>query len=124
MSALISPKKALRQSHSYKVVMDYYKRYPKALRPSDFIRRGWTSGSFARSHDGKRCEALDKEAVSWCIYGAAIMTSPDDFSLRCELEEAIEELCQRNFGLQPAAWNDEPGQSQEAVLVFLEYYGL
>jgi hypothetical protein len=40
------------------------------MTPSDFIRRGWTQGDFARDHNGNSVHFSSPNAVCWCAVGA------------------------------------------------------
>lgn len=121
---MLSREEALRKIPSYREVMRQYESDPAALKPSEFIRRGWCRGVYAKDQKGKSCDPISSYAIAWCLYGACDAAFPIDSTMRFELEMAVEALCERNFSCLPPQWNDEYGQSQREVVAFLEYYGL
>jgi hypothetical protein len=86
------------------------------MKPSDYIKRGWTQGTAARNLVAERVNATSPYAVCWCIFGALlaadrIKSGATRYKLQCHLRQ------------DPVDWNDTPGRTKEEVIAALEAIG-
>lgn len=44
------------------------------MKPSDYIKKGWTRTAWARNDQGCAVSADDPGAVSWCLIGAIVVS--------------------------------------------------
>jgi hypothetical protein len=89
------------------------------MKPSDYIRRGWTQGTHARDADGKPVRADSPEAVAWCLTGAlhaAYGTLPG------VLESAWASVRDIING-DMVDWNDYPRRTKAQVIAALKDAG-
>jgi len=90
------------------------------MKPSDYIRKGWTTGELARDAKGVPVLPSDDEATCFCVLGALVA------SLRFD-EEALNAMVriESSLGIQCVAkWNDTQGRTQTEVIAALEAVGL
>lgn len=89
------------------------------MKPSEYIRRGWTTGTYARDAAGKRCDMHSPRASCWCASAAIILCIPvDNDALRSFTDSVL------SMGFTIAQWNDAPGRTQQEVIEALEAHGL
>jgi hypothetical protein len=97
------------------------------MKPSDYIRRGWTQGTLAENADGVHVIATDSDACKWCLMGAinaSFGTVEKSQPALVAAQKAIAELTGKNIGnISLSQWNDEPGRTQEEVIKLLEGIG-
>lgn len=84
------------------------------LKPSDYIKKGWCQGQYAKDAKGYPVPCYTAAAVSWCIDGAfmaAGLGMPGYISLSIPQPYTI------------GSWNDAPGRTQAEVIAMLEKHG-
>lgn len=94
-------------------------RKAKTMKPSDYIKRGWTQGAFARRKNGDKVLYNSPEAVRWCVRGAINAACPDR-----NRRIKVRELLEKHIGTENILdWNDEPGRKKSEVIAALEAIG-
>lgn len=89
------------------------------MKPSEYIRKGWTKRAYAIDERGHATDALDPEACKWCLLGALDVS-------QCTLEDCnkvFKVLKERGFACA-GMWNDDPVRTQQEVIELLESCGL
>lgn len=82
------------------------------MRPSDFVKQGWTQRAWARDqYGGLLTSAHDLEAVAWCAGGACSIADVGDVFW--------ETLAVKVGGSVPE-WNDAKGRTALEVIEALE----
>lgn len=90
------------------------------MKPSDYIKRGWCQGEYARDANGRAVPAQDSRACQWCIDGAIYAAD-----LHVSVAESLRAAFCAALGLsysirQPILWNDMPERTQEEAIAVLE----
>jgi hypothetical protein len=98
------------------------------VKPSDYIRKGWTQGALAQDADGVYVYSTDPNACKWCLIGAidASFGTVDKWQPAMDAaQKAIAELTGKNIGnISLSRWNDDCDRTQEEVIKLLEGIGL
>jgi hypothetical protein len=87
------------------------------MKPSDYIKKGWTQFYMAKDTNNNPVFYKSDEAAQWCTYGALCKVhGSGGFLLARKLNKQlnIESL---------AIWNDTPGRTKEEVIAALEAIG-
>lgn len=85
------------------------------LRAAEYVERGWTQGTGARSAKGRRVVVTGRAAVCWCAEGAIHMAARDN-------EETIWQARTVLLRVLPDEvtsimdWNDAPSRTQAEVV--------
>ena len=91
------------------------------MKPSEYIRKGWTQGNGAKDCYGCSCEPTSKYAVSWCAVGAIMAACKEDSeNISMLIKRVRDSLNVPRLTL----WNDEPGRTKQEVIDALEKVGL
>jgi hypothetical protein len=86
------------------------------VKPSDYLKKGWCQGAFAKDADGNNAYKYGTQPVSWCLWGATCAASMDE-----EHRKAFGEICLELIGTRDgASWNDELGRTQAEVVALAE----
>jgi hypothetical protein len=93
------------------------------MKPSDYIRKGWTQEAYARNKAGNSVGSHSPNAVSWCLYGALVAAYPDDAEWIKVYNKVLFQIQKKSPYDIPAAWNDRPGRTQAEVILLLESVG-
>lgn len=97
------------------------------MKPSEYIRRGWTQKSYARNAKGEDVLPNDPSACSWCAHGAMVAAFygiEDAVQRNNEHCTAITRLSDSMGFSNIPMWNDDPHRSQEEVAAAFEAIGL
>ena len=100
------------------------------MKPSDLIERGWCRSSRARDAEGKSCDPLAPQAISWCPLGALEMAygtgTPAFYDAALKLIGTVHngEYDRLSIGLYIARWADHPARQKEDILVAMRQVGL
>lgn len=94
------------------------------MKPSDYIRRGWTQHSFARAPGGTSCTTNAPTASCWCLSGAILVSrATEDHTNHSRVADLIAHVKRAGFSCL-AQWNDAPERTQAEVIAALEAVGL
>jgi hypothetical protein len=105
------------------------------MKPSEYIRKGWTQFNSARDVRGNSATSDSTDAVCWCLTGALIASAGDNFKefhrMYGMVESAVLKIlhipwhCSIYFPrYAPEKWNDTEGRTQQEVIDLLEGLGL
>jgi hypothetical protein len=89
------------------------------MKPSDYIRKGWTQGAYARDSDGTPIYPKSIKAVCWCPVGAICAAYYDNPAKRIKTLYSLKSF----VGESPAIWSDAPERTQQEVIDLLESIG-
>ena len=87
------------------------------MKPSDYIKKGWTQRFCAKDANGNSCSSTDQNAVCWCPLGAIFAAYPG-----IEQISVVDKL-QGHLDSGIMQWNDTPGRTKEEVIAALEAIG-
>ena len=95
------------------------------MKPSEYIRRGYCKGSFAKDHREQACDSRDVSAFSWCPAGAIGASYRDDMEQAMgTLNRCYKALVQRKIIPDKAdslqEWSDLPETTAAEVIELLE----
>lgn len=98
------------------------------MKPSDYIKKGWTQGSLARNSKGMLRSPDDPDAICWCMIGAICKVTTNNAEVMRFLQCTHNALKKRGIPSAIAAYNDTVGRTKEEVIEVLEeaekeYYG-
>jgi hypothetical protein len=93
------------------------------MKPSDYIRKGWTQGAFARNAAGDAIGSYSPNAVYWCLYGALCAAYPDDAEWIKAYNKVRLEIQKKSLFDIPISWNDSEQRIQAEVILLLESVG-
>jgi hypothetical protein len=98
---------------------------PISWKPSEYIRRGYCKGSFAKDHREQACDSRDVSAFSWCPAGAIGASYRDDMEQAMgTLNRCYKALVQRKIIPDKAdslqEWSDLPETTAAEVIELLE----
>jgi len=89
------------------------------------VAESWCRGADARNADGQEVEPWEDDAVSWSLLGAMVAVLEQEARLWGEMP--LDDLAAAMYALSAlieteslADWNDDPRQTQEAVLEVLD----
>lgn len=84
------------------------------MKASEYVRKGWTQGEYARNSDGKYVLWSDPTAVCWCLDGALMAAYPGvGYSLAIN---KLRDVAPFNI----IVWNDAPDRTKQEVIELLE----
>jgi hypothetical protein len=96
------------------------------MKPSDYIKKGWTQGVLARNAAGTPVATYSPDAVSWCLSGAILAAYPDDWypvMWRNAYDKVTLEVQKKSPLDFQVSWNDSPQRIQAEVILLLESVG-
>jgi hypothetical protein len=89
------------------------------------VAESWCRGADARNADGLELDPWDDDAASWSLLGAMVAVLEEEALLWGEMP--LDDLAAAMYALSElieteslADWNDDPRQTQEAVLEVLD----
>jgi hypothetical protein len=89
------------------------------------VARSWCRGADARNADGLEVDPWDDDAASWSLLGAMVAALEEEADIWGEMP--LDDLAAAMYALSGlieteslADWNDDPRQTQEAVLEVLD----
>jgi beta-glucanase (GH16 family) len=89
------------------------------------IAESWCRGADARNAHGFEVDPWDEDAVSWSLLGAMVAVLEEEARVWGEIP--LDDLAAAMYALSGliateslAEWNDDPQQTQEAVLAILD----
>jgi hypothetical protein len=89
------------------------------------VARSWCRDADARNGDGLEVDPWDDDAASWSLLGAIVAVLEEEACLWGEMP--LDDLAAAMYALSGlieteslADWNDDPRQTQEAVLEILD----
>ena len=86
------------------------------MKPSEFVRKGWTRKAYARNEKRLDVPVEDSTAVTWCSLGAINASFGPDVVEAGEFKLFVEE----SIGRILTIWNDEDERTQDEVIEVLE----
>lgn len=93
----------------------------KKLKAIDYIRKGWTQGTYARTKTGRPCHYCSPRAVKWCAIGAVLRAYSE--TLDDEYLSIRKRLAQVVFDSLPG-WNDDPKRTKKEVIAAFKKAGI
>jgi len=94
------------------------------MKPSQYIKKGWTRGSLSRSAKGESAYCNPETSVCWCALGA-INASTDDYQKRSNIIYDLNVAIGNGKSRDPKSitiWNDFRANQSE-VIAALESIG-
>jgi hypothetical protein len=89
------------------------------------VARSWCRGADARNADGLEVDPWDDDAASWSLLGAMVAALEEEADIWGEMP--LDDLAAAMYALSGlieteslADWNDDPRQTQQAVLEVLD----
>lgn len=90
------------------------------MRPSDYVKKGWTKGFLARNSNGMSRSPNDPDAICWCMIGAICKATTNDAEVNKFLKCTYNVLKKRGIRSPVDAYNDTVGRTRDEVLSVLE----
>jgi len=88
------------------------------MKPSEFIKKGWSRGFSARDAEGNEVSPVDAKAASWDIEGALRAAYPTDAEQQKAARDKIKAAICARPGLL-IAYNDVHWMSAELIIEIL-----
>ena len=87
------------------------------MKPSEYIKKGWTRGTNARDSEGHVVSPRAKEASTWCASGSieAAFDSSDETNM--EFRHHVRLLLTKKKG-NLSVWNDNLKTSRQVIKLF------